>query len=118
MLEEYEAAGVSIVAISANDEATAEETVKEWGLEALTIGYGLDMETAKRWGLFISSAAKDNEPAHFVEPGLFVVEPDGKLYCSVVQTMPFARPPAKAFLGTLKWIIENRYPARGEAILD
>lgn len=117
MLSEYEAAGVSVFAVSANDKETATKTVEEWGLDKLRIGYGLDLVVADEWGLFLSAAAKDTEPAHFVEPGLFVVRPDGTLYASIVNTMPFARPPAKNFLGTLQWIIENDYPPRGEAQL-
>ena len=115
MLEEHEASGISVVAVSANDRELAERTVEDWKLDRLTIGYGLDLDLAQRWGLFVSSAAKENEPEFFVEPGLFVVRPDGTLYASIVQTMPFARPPAKNFLGTLRWIIENDYIARGEA---
>lgn len=86
----------------------------EWGLEGFPIGYGLDEATAAEWGLFASGAIKDNEPPVFVEPALFLIRPDGELYASILQTMPFSRPPASVFLNSVKWIIQNGYPARGE----
>ena len=43
---------------------------------------------------------------------------DGTLYFSVVQTMPFGRPPAAQLLSTITWIAENDYPARGELAVD
>lgn len=87
----------------------------EWGLERLTIGYGVTPADAQRWGLFTSAAIKTGEPPIFVEPGLFVIRPGGELYASAVQTMPFSRPTAERLLSMLGWVIENDYPARGEA---
>lgn len=103
-----------MVAISGNSRELAETTVEEWGLGDLTVGYGLGHEDAERWGLFLSAAIKDSEPDTFVEPALFVVRPDGTLYASIVQTMPFARPPLSKLLETLEFVIEKEYPARGE----
>ena len=113
--ERFEERGIEIVAVSSNSRELAERSVEEWGLEGLTVGYGLGLEAADEWGLFVSAAAKENEPAYFNEPALFVVRPDGELYASMVQTMPFSRPPAEALLGSLEWIVEKGYPARGEA---
>lgn len=92
--------------------------MNEWGLKGFPIGYGLDEAAAAEWGLFASAAIKDNEPPVFVEPALFLIRPSGELYASILQTMPFSRPPAAAFLNTLRWIIEHDYPARGEHPLD
>ena len=114
MAASFEEQGFRVVAVSANTEELAERTVEEWGLDSLTVGYGLGLEDAARWGLFVSSAASPAEPEHFVEPGLFLVRPDGTLYSSIVQTMPFSRPPGTTVLKTLAWIVENDYPARGE----
>ena len=115
--EDFEKSGIGIVAVSSNSRELAEDTVKEWELGELTIGYGLKPEDAEAWGLFGSAALKDTEPDLFTEPGLFLVRPDGTLYASIVQTMPFSRPPMRAFLKSIQWIIENDYPARGEAAL-
>jgi len=115
MLDDFEQRGIQVVAISSNARELAERTVAEWELDGLTVGYGLSLEDAERWGLFISSALRETEPSHFTEPALFVVRPDGTLYASIVQTMPFSRPPMRSLLKTLEWVIENDYPARGES---
>ena len=87
----------------------------EWSIERLAIAYGLGIEEARQWGLYISSAIKEGEPPRFAEPGLFLIRPDGTLYCSSVQTMPFARPSFAEVLQAVAFITERSYPARGEA---
>ena len=90
-----------------------------WGLGNVNIGYGLELDTARAWGLYVSSSRGKTslgiqEPALFSEPGVFLVRPDGTLYWAAVQTMPFARPHFKEMLGGLDFVIKNDYPARGE----
>ena len=114
LFDKFAEKGMELVAVSANSRETAETSVAEWGIEKLPIGYGVDMEDAERWGLFASAAVKDTEPAHFVEPAIFVIRPDGTLYASILQTMPFSRPSGAALLSSLSWIIDNDYPPRGE----
>ena len=115
--DDYAKLGVELVAVSANDGELANRTTAEWGLSKLPVGHGLTLDDARTWGLFGSAAIKPTEPEHFVEPGLFVIRPDGTLYASVTQTMPFSRPTGAQLLSSLTWIIENDYPARGEAEL-
>ena len=120
-LKEFEELGVSVVAISSDDEGRAREAKETWGLTQLTVGYGLDLDKAREWGLYLSSGRGKTsigveEPALFSEPGLFVVRPDGTLYFGTVQTMPFARPNFREVLGALDFVIKNNYPARGEVI--
>lgn len=117
MLERFEERGIGVAVASANSRELAEQAASEWELDKLILGYGLTLEDAERWGLFVSAARKETEPDHFTEPGVFVVRPDGTLYASIVQTMPFSRPPASALFKSLEWVIENDYPARGEARL-
>lgn len=81
----------------------------------MPIGYDLKEEEARDWGLYISNAIKDEEPDVFSEPGLFLINADGTLYCSAVQTMPFARPDFKALLKAIDFIQKEDYPARGKA---
>ncbi len=120
-LGEYEKRGVSVVAISSDSEARAAKAKEEWKLPNLALGYGLDLDTARAWGLYISAgigktSAGIEEPALFSEPGLYLVRPDGTLYFGNVQTMPFARPSFREILGALDFVIEKGYPARGEVI--
>ncbi len=114
MINEFEEAGITVVAASANSRELAEKTVADKEIRNLPVGYGLGREDAKRWGLFVSDAIKEAEPEQFVEPGLFLVQPDGTLYASVIQSMPFTRPPAGTLLKSIQWILDNDYPARGE----
>lgn len=113
-LAKFKELGVDVIAISSNDKALAEQTKEAWELDQLTIGYGLSIEKAQEWGLYISEAIKETEPAIFSEPGLFVMRPDGTLYAAIYQTMPFARASADAVLGGLSYAIKENYPARGE----
>ena len=118
LLPEFEQRGIDVIAVSSNTRELAEKTVEEWELTNLPVGYGLPTEEALRWGLFVSNAVKDTEPAQFTEPGLFVIAPDRTLYASMIQTMPFSRPSARQLLSALDYIVTNGYPARGEARLD
>ena len=120
-LPEFARRGVSVVAISSDDAARAATAKEKWRLTSLSIGYGLDLDTARRWGLYISSgrgatSVGVEEPALFVEPGLFLIRDDGTLYFATVQTMPFARPAFADILGALDYVIAKDYPARGEVV--
>lgn len=120
MADDFTARGVDIVVVSSDEKARAEEAVKSWELENLTVGYGLPIDKAREWGLFVSTSrgktsAGIEEPPHFNEPGLFLVRPDQTLYASNIVTMPFTRPRFADVLGAIGTIIERDYPARGEA---
>jgi peroxiredoxin len=117
---DFEAAGVSVIAISCDPQDRASTTKADWDLNNIRIGYGLGIESARQWGLYISSSngvtsMGVEEPALFCEPGLFVVQPDGTLYMTAIQSMPFARPLFSEVLAAIQFIVEKGYPARGEA---
>ncbi len=119
----FEALGVEVIAVSSDDEPRAEKAVEDWGLSGLTVGYGLSLDDARRWGLYISKGrpktdpSKVGEPPLFVEPGHFLVRPDGTLFFAAVQSMPFTRPPVADLLKDIGYILKNDYPPRG-AVLD
>ena len=114
-LDDLEAMGIKVIAISSDTEARARESKEAWKLSRIPIGYGLSMEDARRWGLYVSKGIKPNEPEFFSEPGLFVVRPDGELYAASIQTMPFTRPGIDELINGFRYIIEHDYPGRGEA---
>jgi len=114
-LGEFDALGVKPVAVSIDTQERAEQSKAEWGIEHLPIAYGLGIEQARAWGLFISAGIKDGEPPLFAEPGLFLIRPDQTLYAASIQTMPFARPSFSDVLAAVKFVTEKDYPARGEA---
>ena len=111
--------GVNVIALSSDTRERAEETRSKWGLKSVDLGYGLTIESARRWGLFVSTSrgvtsSGVEEPAEFNEPGLFLVRPDGTLYWSNVASMPFARPHFNEILQAIDFVIAKDYPARGE----
>lgn len=113
--------GVTVVAVSSDTEDRAVEAKSNWKLPNLPIGYGLDLDVARAWGLYISTSRGKTstgveEPALFAEPGLFLVRPDGTLYFGTVQTMPFARPAFGDIVKALDFVLKNDYPARGEVV--
>lgn len=114
-LGDLAARGVDVLALSTDTAERAAASKREWELENLTLGYGLPVAEARRWGLFVSRAISDQEPAEFAEPGLFLVRPDGTLYAASIQTMPFARPHVADVLAAIDYITKNDYPPRGEA---
>jgi peroxiredoxin len=120
LVPEFEKRGVDVIALSSDDkERAAEMAGKISASKALRIGYGVSLEAAHGWGLYISeSRGKTSigveEPNRFSEPGVFLVRPDRTLYYGAVQTMPFARPNFADLVGALDFVIANDYPARGE----
>ena len=119
LLPEFGTRGVEVVAVSSDVEERARRAATEWQLGDLTVGYGLGLDTARTWGLFVSTSRGKTslgieEPAQFSEPGVFLVRPDGTLYWSIIQTMPFARPNFRELLTAVDFVIAKDYPARGE----
>ena len=60
------------------------------------------------------TSAGVEEPAHFSEPALYLIRPNGTLYFGSAQTMPFARPHFADILTAIDYVLKNNYPARGE----
>jgi peroxiredoxin len=118
---EFSDRGVNILVVSSDSEERATEAKEKWGLDNLTVGYGVDLDKAREWGLYISagkdvSGARIEEPALFSEPGLFLTKPDGSVYFVTTQTMPFARPAFAELLKGLDFVIAKNYPGRGEVV--
>lgn len=120
-VEDFRKRGVNILVASGDGEERAAEAKEKWGLDALDVAYGLTLDEARKWGLYISAGIGKTsigieEPALFSEPGLFLIRPDGTLYFGTVQTMPFARPAFADVLKALDFAIAKNYPARGEVL--
>lgn len=114
-IENFASRGVDVVAISADTHERALQAQEAWGLQHVPVGYALPIAAAREWGLFISSARTANEPAQFCEPGIFLIEPQGTLYGSIVSSMPFARPSLSDILAAVDFIAKAGYSARGES---
>jgi peroxiredoxin len=111
--------GVGTIAISSDDQSRAKAMAEKIGASQLRMGYGLKLDVARQWGLYISASRGKTsigieEPQLFSEPGVFLVKPDRTIYYLAVQSMPFVRPPFGEMVQALDFIIKNDYPARGE----
>lgn len=104
---------MELIAISMDNRENAYKSIQEWQLENLEVAYGLPIEIAKIWGLFLSSNTESDLPEQFNEPAVFVVRTDGILYSAHIQSMPFGRPNPKKLLKRLKWCLKKNYPIRG-----
>ena len=118
--DEFVKRGVPVIVASSDTRERAELTRTEWKLQHVNPAYGLPLDEAREWGLYISASRGKTslgieEPARFSEPGLFLVRPDGTLYWGSVSTMPFARPHFTEILAAIDFAVKNNYPARGEA---
>jgi peroxiredoxin len=113
--DEFRERGINIVCLSADSESLSEKTAIEWEVEKLTIGYNFSIEDARLWDLYVSKGMNEDEPDTFFEPGLFLIRPDNTLYAALIQSMPFVRPNLDELLKTIDYILNNDYPARGEA---
>lgn len=117
--QEFQEAGVEVVVASCDNYERARRAQDLWELGDLPVGYGLEPELARDWGLYVSEGIPDlDEPALFFEPGLFLINPDGSLYANSVQSMPFARPQLYELLEGIRFIVDKDYPARGNRPLS
>lgn len=119
LMPEYEARGVAPIAISSDGGERAHQMAEKIKAESLRFGHSLPLETARAWGLAISTSRGKTsigieEPPLFSEPGLFLIKPDGTLYYGAIQTMPFARPHFDELLKAIDFVVAKDYPARGE----
>ena len=113
MLEDFKAAGVTVLTASADTKEKAEADVASEGWR-FPVGYDLSLEQMRSLGLYISeprSAQETDRP--FAEPGLFVVNPEGLLQIVDISNAPFARPELATILMGIKLIQERNYPIRG-----
>ena len=111
--------GVETIAISSDARERADAMATKVHAQALRFGYGLALDTAREWGLYLSTSRGTTsigieEPPLFAEPGVFIVRPDNTLYYGAVQTMPFVRPLFSELLGAIDFALKADYPARGE----
>lgn len=117
---EFNARGVTTVAVSSDAADRAAEMAGKIGAKNLRVAYGLTLPAAREdWGLFVSTSRGKTsigieEPALFSEPGLFMITPEQTLYYASVQTMPFVRPHFSELVAAIDFAIEKDYPARGE----
>ena len=113
-LNDFAKRGVTVVAISMDNKARAQQSMEEWEIGELLVGYGLTEDTARQLDLYISSGRPGSEePRIFSEPAMLLVKPNRSLYFASIQSMPFTRPPLDQLLQGIDYALDHDYPARG-----
>jgi len=107
--------GVDLLVVSGDPQAKAEAQVEENNM-TLPVGYNLSIVDMKKIGLYIShprSAGETDRP--FPEPGIFVINQDGKVQVTDISNAPFSRPDLGQLVSGLNFIRDpaNNYPIRG-----
>lgn len=110
--------GVDIIVVSGDPLGKAKQMVDDQSLE-LPVAYGLSLEQMAQLGLYVSDPRSPQETDQpFSEPGVFVVNAQGKLQIVDVSNAPFARPDLDALLRGLTFVREKNYPIRGTRSRD
>jgi peroxiredoxin len=113
LLEQFNAANTEVIAISGDPKEKAESEVTEENWR-FPVGYDLRPDQMRQLGLYISEPRSPQETDRpFAEPGLFIINPQGKIQVVDISNAPFARPELGGVLRGLKFIQEKRYPIRG-----
>lgn len=109
----FKDADIEVMALSADprEKADAQAAAQDLGFP---IGYDLSVAQMQQLGLYVSEPRSPRETDRpFAEPGLFVINPDGKLQIIDISNAPFARPDLSSLLQGLKFIKDKDYPIRG-----
>lgn len=113
LLEEFAAAGVAVLAVSADPEEKAAADLAEHGWR-FPLGFGLTVAQMQALGLYVSNPRSPQETDRpFSEPGLFLLNPEGQVHLIDISNAPFARPDLAGIARGAKRIQEMNYPIRG-----
>jgi peroxiredoxin len=107
--------GIDPVIVSMDDAERARKASAEWDLGEITVGFGLTLEAARRWNVFITQREQDNRLTTFCEPAVFLVRPDKRLFAMLLQSIPSGRPDLDNLLQGIDYLAEHGYPIRGSA---
>lgn len=106
---------VGLIAVSGDPLVKAEAQAKNVGL-TIPVAYGLTIEQMKQLGLYISTPRSPQETDRpFSEPGIFVINSEGKAQIIDISNAPFSRPNLEHLASGLGFIRDskNNYPIRG-----
>ncbi len=113
LFDQFNEADTEVVAISGDPKEKAEAEAQDEGWR-FPVGYALTQDQMRTLGLYISEPRSPQETDRpFPEPGLFIVNPEGKIQIVDISNAPFARPDLAGVLKGLKFIQEKSYPIRG-----
>lgn len=115
LLPQFEAAGVEVVAVSADSLERAQQQINTVN-PSFEVGYDLSIEQMRELGLYISEprSAEESDRA-FSEPGLFIANEMGQVQIIDISNTPFTRPDFGRILMGINFVRNpnNNYPIRG-----
>jgi peroxiredoxin len=113
LIDTFAEAGVQVMAVSADPTEKASADLAEFGWR-FPLGYGLTIEQMHTLGLYVSDPRSPQETDRpFSEPGLFLINPDGKVQVVDISNAPYARPDLATIARGAKLIQEINFPIRG-----
>lgn len=113
MVAKFNEIGVDVLAISGDPEDRARKMAEEKGLD-LALGYDLSLDQMRDLGLYISDPRSPEETDRpFAEPGVFVINAEGKVQIVDISNAPFARPDLERLLSGIGFVRDKDYPVRG-----
>ena len=113
LLDQFKSIGTTVMAVSGDPKEKAEAEAQEEAWR-FPVGYDLSQTQMRALGLYISEPRSPQETDRaFPEPGLFIVNPQGKIHIIDISNAPFVRPDLNGVLKGLKFIQEKQYPIRG-----
>lgn len=113
LLDEFAKAGIAVAVASADPKEKAESQAVEEGWR-FPVGYDLTLEQMRTLGLYISDPRSPQETDRpFAEPGLFVVNAEGRVQVVDISNAPYARPDLAGLLSGIKNTREKNNPVRG-----
>ena len=98
--------------ISADSLEKARTFAEELNLKS-KIEYRLGIEEMRKFGLYVSEPRPNEVDYIFPEPGLFLINPKGRLHIIEISNAPFIRPDFNLILRGINHIQKNNYPIRG-----
>lgn len=115
VLPRFHQLGVDVIAVSADTEARAQIQMARVNPE-FPVAYDMSIEQMETLGLYISKPRSEQESNRpFSEPGLFVINHEGKTQLVDIANAPFLRPSLEGLAGGISFIRNpgNHYPIRG-----
>lgn len=101
--EELSEIGIDVIAVSADSEVRANTHLGEVNRQ-YPVAYGLTQKNMKALGLYISGPENGMDvESPFAEPGLFIINDEGKLQLVDISNVPFSRPDLNKITGGMKW---------------
>lgn len=104
---------VEVVALSTDPRERARQQAEEagWPFE---VGHDVPIDRLRGLGLYISAAAESEKAdREFAEPGLFLVNPEGRLQVIDVSNAPFSRPDLEQIVEGIETVQEKKPPIHG-----